>query len=95
MNYATWNEILIELVFAVSGETKLEKLAEKAAVTFLRKLDCAQVSILQYKNNNLKPIFAVPHVLLRRKDYNELIVRLEKILKNSNKEFITFVEKNL
>ena len=95
MDIIIWSRILYELSLSVSGEQKLDKLVKKAASAFLKKLDCAQVSILQYKNNCLETACVIPKVALKDPAYYKLIAEFEKILVQSEDKKFIILEKDL
>ena len=73
MDTIIWSHILYELSLSVSGEQELDKLVNKATYTFLKKLDCAYASILQYKDDYLDPLCVIPRAALNEPVFNEII----------------------
>ena len=84
MDTIIWSHVLYELSLSVSSEQKLENLLKKAALAFLKKLDCAHVSILQYDDDHLVPACVIPRVTLRDPAYYELIAEFKRLLKQDS-----------
>ncbi len=95
LDYLIWSQILYELTFSLSGEQDLDKLIKKAATIFLKKLDCAQVSILMHANNHLETACAFPRVSLKDPAYHELIAEFEKKLANCKNKGYVILKKDL
>ncbi len=89
MDTIIWSHILYELSLSVSGEQELDKLVNKATYTFLKKLDCAYASILQYKDDYLDPLCVIPRAALNEPVFNEIInTYYEKMMQGEDKRYI-------
>lgn len=53
MEYTIWLQVLMELVFEVSGEMELKFLLKKAEKGFLSKLDCIGFLIFSWRKSEL------------------------------------------
>ncbi len=95
MDFIIWSQILYELAFSVSGEQNLDKLMKKAAFAFLKKLDCAHVSILRWRNRRLEPAHVIPRVTLKDPAYYELIGAFEILPLHNGDGILSIQEKGL
>lgn len=93
MDLVIWNHILYEITLAISGEQGLDGLIKKAATVFLRKLDCAFVSILQSRNNCLETACVIPRVAAKDPAFDKLISLFEKKMQKAGDKKIFMVQK--
>lgn len=94
-DYNEWSYILLELALSVSGDQELDGLVKKAAFAFLRKLNCAHVSVLQLNNGRLEPIYVIPRVTLKNPAYFELVGELEREMQREEDKDVLVIERDV
>lgn len=95
MDCTIWNQILYELTFSVSGEQELGKLVKKASLAFLKKLDCAHVSILQYKNSGFETACVIPRISSEDPAYHELVEEFSEAASENRERSYIIINKDL
>ena len=78
MEQIIWLQILMELVFSVSGEMVLENLIKKAEKGFLRKLDCTKFMVFNWEKLELKPKEVTPKWILEDNEFIEFIIEFSE-----------------
>jgi len=75
--HAVWNSILLELALSASGGENLEDLVQKAAFSFLYKLDCVHVGIFQWDGDHLQVLYALPQTLCEESFFQILLAEIQ------------------
>ncbi|NLJ55731.1 MAG: diguanylate cyclase [Firmicutes bacterium] len=95
MDHTLSDRTLYELALSVSSKRNIVKLIKKAAAAFKEKLHCNHVSILQYTNNCLETVFAIPDITLESAAYYELIGEFERRIRLEKDKKIIPLKKDL